>query len=383
MDAHGVARLAAARLAALYLLSLLAAASADLAWHPPGVRRLAAHAAGLGLAVGLGSLLPDAFSAVGAASLRVRARLASFLLVPLPGLVALAVAVAAPRLAGQAASALALLQLALLLVAEALGVEVLALWGAFVLTLLAALAGGLPSLVGLTGFLVLAAVFFALDHVLRRLGAWPGTRAPAVRVVVADALLAVAAPVVLLAAALLLLPAPTPASLAEGGTVVLAPGVRRAYEWLTLVALAGGASVVFLVRWLRGGEREAPPLLEPAESRVEAEEALEPDTFEDARYAPARGRVIRAYLRFLSRAREAGFALESHLTPREIQHRVRRPEDLVDRLTGLFMDARYGPDEPGAEAVRSAEAASAAVCVRLPVRPRARGRRRTSRPGTG
>jgi uncharacterized protein DUF4129 len=380
---QGVGRLAAARLAALYLLSLLAAAGADLAWHPADARRVAVHALELGLAVALGSLLPDALSAVGAASLRVRARLAALLLLPVPGLVALAVAVAAPRLAGQAASALALLQVAVLLVAEALGVEVLALWGAFVLTLLAALAGGLPALVGLTGFLVLAAAYFALDHVLRRVGAWPGTRAPAVRVVLADALLAVAAPAALLAAALLLLPASSPLSLAESGTVVLAPGVRRADEWLTLAALAGGASVVFVARWLRGGEHDAPPLLEPAESRVEAEEALEPDGFADARYAPARGRVIRAYLRFLSRAREAGFPLEPHLTPREIQGRVRRPEDLVERLTGLFMDARYGPDEPGAEAVRSAEAASTAVCARLRVRPRARGRRRTSLPGTG
>jgi len=383
MDARGVARVAAARVAALYLLSLLAAAGADLAWNSPDSSRLAGHALGLGLAVALGSLLPDAFSAMGAASLRVRARLAAFLLFPLPGLVALAVAVAAPRLAGQAASALALLQVAVLLVAEALGAEVLALWGALVLTLLAGLAGGLPAVVGLTGFVVLAAVFFALDHVLRRVGAWPGTQAPAVRVVLADALLAVAAPAALLAAALLLLPAPSPVPLVEGGPAVLAPNVRRAYGWLTLVALAGGASVVFLVRWLRGGEGEGPPLVELAESRVEAEEALEADTFEDARYAPARGRVIRAYLRFLSRAREAGFRLEPHLTPREIQDRVRRPEDLVDRLTGLFMDARYGPDEPGAEAVRAAEAASAVVCARLHARPRTRGRRRTTVPGTG
>jgi hypothetical protein len=331
--------------------------------------------------VALGSLLPDAFSATGAASLRVRARLAAFLVLPLPGLVALAVAVAAPRLAGQAASALALLQVAVLLVAGALGVEVLALWGAFVLTLLAGLAGGLPAFTGLTGFLVIAAVFFALDHALRRVSAWPGTRAPAVRVVVADALLAVAAPAALLATALLALPAPSPVPLPADANGVVAPEVRRAYEWLTLVALAGGASVVFFVRWLRGGEGEAPPLVEPAESRVEAEEALEAETFEDARYAPARGRIIRAYLRFLSRAREAGFRIEPHLTPREIQDRVRRPEDPVDRLTGLFMDARYGPDEPGAEAVRAAEAAATAACARLRGRPRTGGGRREILPG--
>jgi hypothetical protein len=375
VDALALARLAAARGAALYLLSLLAAAGADLAWRPPDVRRLAAHAVALGLAVGLGSLLPEALSAVGAATLRARARLVALLFLPLPGLVALALAVAAPQLAPQAASALALLQAGVLLVAEALAVEVLALWGALLLTLLGALVGGLPALVGLTGFVVLAAVFFASDHVLRRLAAWPGVPPPAVRPVLAGALRAVAVPAVLLAAALLLLPAPPPGALGAGGAAALEPELRRAYEWLALVALAGGGTLVLVMRWQRGGGSEAPPLVEPTESRVEAEEPLEPDALDEGRYAPARGRVVRAYLRFLSRAREAGFHLEPHLTPREIQDRVRRPEDPLSVLTGLFMDARYGPDEPGAEAVRTAEAASRAVCSLLHPRPRS-GRRR-------
>jgi hypothetical protein len=375
MDASGLARLAAARLVALYLLSLLATASADLAWRPPDVLRLAAQAVVLALAVGLGSVLPDALSAVGAGMLRARARLAALLLLPLPGFVALAVAVSAPRLAGLAVSALVLLQVAVLLVGEALGVEILALWGALVLTLLAALAGGLPALAGLTGFVVLTAAFLGLDHVPRRLAAWPGTPAPTVRLVLADVLRTVAAPAALLATALVLLPAPPPAAFAEGDALVLAPEVRRAYQWLALVALAGGGSLVLVMRWLRGGEGEASPLVETIESRVEAEELLEPDALDEARYAPARGRVIRAYLRFVHRAREAGFRLDPHLTPREIQDRIRRPEDPLSLLTGLFMDARYGPDEPAAEAVRSAEAASHAVCAHLRVRRRSAGRR--------
>jgi hypothetical protein len=354
---------------ALYLLSLLATAGAELAWRSPEVGRLAVHAVTLGLAVGLGSLLPEALSAVGAAAVRVRARLLALLVLPLPGLLALAVAVAAPRLAAPAASALALLQAASLLVAEAFSLEVLALWGALVLTLLAALAGGFPALVGLPGFVVLAALFFGLDHVLRRLAAWPGTPAPALLRVLAEALRAAAAPSVLLASALLLLPAPPPEALGDR-VVVLPPDVRRAYQWLALVALAGGGMLTFLMRWLRSGRSEAPTLVELAESRVEAEEVVEPDAKDEARYAPARGRVIRAYLRFRDRARAAGFRLEPHLTPREIQDRVRRPEDPLALLTGLFMDARYGPDEPGAQAVRSAEAASFAVCSRLRVRPR-------------
>ncbi len=122
-------------------------------------------------------------------------------------------------------------------------------------------------------------------------------------------------PSLLLALALLLLPAPPPAALGDGSAVVLAPEVRRAYQWLALVALAGGGTVTLLMRWLRGGGSEASPLVEPTESRVEAEELLEPDAFDEARYEPARGRVIRAYLRFLSRAREAASA-SSDTSPR-------------------------------------------------------------------
>jgi hypothetical protein len=382
MEAGGLARLAAARTVALYLLSLLAAAGADLAWRSPDPRRLAAHAAGLGIAVGLGTLLPDALSAVGAAALRARARLLAFLFLPLPALLALAVAVAVPQRAPDAATVLALLQVAVVLVAEALALEVLALWGAFVLTLLAALAGGLPAFVGLTGYLALAGIFLGLDHVPRRLAAWPGVPAPALRLVLRDAARAVAVPVVLLGLALLLLPAAPRAALGDASSVPLAPEVRRAYQWLALVALAGGGTVTLLMRWLRGGGSEAPTLVEPMESRVEAEEPLEPAAFDEARYEPARGRVIRAYLRFLSRAREAGYRLGRHLTPREIQDVVRRPEDPLSVLTSLFMDARYGPDEPLLDAVRSAEAASGAMCALLRVRPRGGRRPRAFPPGT-
>jgi hypothetical protein len=146
--------------------------------------------------------------------------------------------------------------------------------------------------------------------------------------------------------------------------------VRRAYWWLGLVALAGGGTLTFLMRWLRGRGDEASPLVELVEGRVEAEELLEPAALDEARCGPARGRIIRAYLRFLSRARETGLRLGRHLTPREIQDRVGGPEEGLGALTRLFMDARYGPDEPGSEAVRSAEAASRTVCSRLRARPR-------------
>ena len=59
MDSTGAAELAAARLVALYLLSLVAVAGADLAWRPPSLARLFAHAAFLLLSVLL--LLPACY----------------------------------------------------------------------------------------------------------------------------------------------------------------------------------------------------------------------------------------------------------------------------------------------------------------------------------
>ena len=87
--------------------------------------------------------------------------------------------------------------------------------------------------------------------------------------------------------------------------------------------------------------------------------------------------MIRAYVRFLTRARRGGLRLESFLTAREIEGRVRRPEKPLEVLTGLFMDARYEPDEPGDESARRAEEASRTVIESL--RRRRRSGRATSR----
>jgi hypothetical protein len=126
------------------------------------------------------------------------------------------------------------------------------------------------------------------------------------------------------------------------------------------------------LRWLRGRTSETPTLVELADGHVEAEELLDSTDLEEPRFTPPRGQIIRAYVRFLSRAREAGIRLGRHLTPREIQELVWRPEGALAALTSLFMDARYGPDEPTPEAVRRAEAAVGEVCSILRVRTRRR-----------
>jgi hypothetical protein len=184
--------------------------------------------------------------------------------------------------------------------------------------------------------------------------------------VLGEALRAVAVPFFLLVPALLFLPGPVAVELGRAGGPALTADVERAYRWLALVALAGGGATTLVLRWLRGpGGGDEQPLVELPESHVVADEVLEPPAFDDPRYARARGRIIRAYLRFRARAEEVGFRLERHLTPREIQHRIRRPEDALETLTGLFMDARYGPDEPAPDGVRRAEAASREVCSSL------------------
>jgi hypothetical protein len=156
--------------------------------------------------------------------------------------------------------------------------------------------------------------------------------------------------------------------------------VRRAYLWLFLLALGGGAAVLALARLFRGSESGA-VLLEDLEVQVEAEELVEAPPLDESRYGAARGRVIRAYLTFLSRARDAGHEIAAHLTPGEIQLRVGQPEGPLAELTGVFLDARYGPDEPSNEAVRLAERSTQALSAFLARRPRPRFRfRRRSRP---
>src|SRR5260221_2690515 len=69
-----MAALRAARQVALCLLSLLAVASAEIAWLGARPQRLLAHAAALGFTLLLGDFLADALSGLGAAGWGQRAR---------------------------------------------------------------------------------------------------------------------------------------------------------------------------------------------------------------------------------------------------------------------------------------------------------------------
>lgn len=372
-----MAALLAARNLALYLLSLVALASAAIAWSGAAPLLLLRHAGTLAAAVLLGQLLADALSGVGAGPVRRRARLFVLAGFALAGLLAVTVALAGPPLARRAVEAFALLQPLALLLADLLALQGAALVGALVLTVLAATSGGLPAAVAVTAFVGLLAFFLAFDHAARRLLARPSAPARLLPPVAKDAARTVAPVLLALAAFLWLVPESRPA----GGPVRRsfsgsAPGSysrledpRRSYEWLAGLGVAG-AALIFSLGRLFGGKAPA-PLTEVVETQVEAEEPLEPAVVDEGRYGPGRGRVIRAYVRFLGRARAAGLSVAAHLTPREIEAHVRPPPDALALLTSLFMNSRYGPDEPSPEEVRAAERAAREASSGLP-----RGRRR-------
>lgn len=374
-----MASLRAARQVALYLLSLLAVASAEIAWLGARPLRLLAHAAALGFTLLLGDFLADALSGLGAAGWRKRARLLALVAFGWLGFLALMAGVADPVLAARAAEACALLQAAALLLAEVLGLHLAALGTALVLVILAGLAGGAPAAVAITGFLATVSFFLAFDHALRKLQSRPTSEARLVGTTARGAA-RMMAPVALVLTIVFVAAPPTrstPSGIGDARPVAVEQ-VRRAYLWLFLLALGGGGVVLGLARLFRGGESGA-VLLEDLETRVEAEELLDTPPLDESRYGAARGRVIRAYLTFLSRARDAGYEIAAHLTPGEIQLRVRQPEAPLAELTEVFLNARYGPDEPSTEDVRIAERTTRDLSTFLARRPRPRFRFR-SRP---
>jgi uncharacterized protein DUF4129 len=370
-----MASLLAAQKLALYLLSLLAVASAEIGWRRPDPLTLLGHAAGLAFMMLLGGLLADLLSGVMTAGWRRRARLLVLGAYVFLGFVALVAGAADARLAGRGVEACALLQWAALLLAEVLNLHLAALGNALVLVILAALAGGAPAAVSVTSFLAAAGFFLAFDHAARRLQARPALRVDLLRPVAIDAARIVLPLVAALAVAFAIAP---PTSSVRFGTArpALAPeDARRAYEWLFILGLGGGGAVLGLARLFRGAGESAPLLAEDVETHVESEELLEPPSLDDTRYGAARGRIVRAYLRVLSQAKAVGHDLAAHLTPREIEARVGKPAGPLGELTALFLDARYGPDEPTGEAVDAAERAARTVAGVLARSPRPRRRR--------
>jgi hypothetical protein len=361
--------LLAARSVALYAFSLLAVAGALLAWAPGEAGLLAFAAAGLAAALVIGEAAGGIFDAGVERTGRLRLRVTTG--AAYGGLVVLALTAAVgsgdPRVLRNVAVLFTLLQAALLLLVDLGRTHVAPVANALLLVVVAALHGGTIAAVSVTGALALLGAFLALDHAARVLQAYPRSRGALLGPTLGRAA-ATLAPVVLgLSLVFVLFPAPpysrvrfTIANRAQDEEVA------AAYRRLVALALVGSALVFGVVRLLRRDRGKAAPLEETLAVERGVEEPL-PETTPSVRreYRGRRGRIVRAYVDVLGRARSSGFRARPSQTPLDLAALLPVPAGPLATLTGLFVGARYGPDEPSEEQAVAAEHAAREVAAAL------------------
>jgi hypothetical protein len=354
---------------ALYALSLHAVASALLAWTPGEAGLLAIAAAGLAAALVLGESSSGLFDAGVEKTSRLRLRITTG--AAYGGLVVLALTAAVgsgdPRLLGQVAILFALLQAAFLLLVDLGRTHVGPIANALVLVVLAALRGGVIAAVGVTGGLALLGFFLALDHAARVIQAYPRSRGDLLGATLARAAAALAPIVLGLSVLFVLFPAP-PYSRVR--LTIADPAqdeeVAAAYRRLIALAIVGSTLVFGMVRLLRRDRGKGAPLEEALAVERGLEEPLpEPAPLAAREYRGHRGRIVRAYVAVLARARDAGFRARPSQTPRDLAALLPGPPAPLSALTELFVGARYGPDEPTEEQALAAERASNAIAASL------------------
>lgn len=362
----GVLPILAARSVALYALSLHAAASALMAWTGGGAGMLALAAAVLALALLVGESFGGMVDAglEGPSRLRLRFTVAA----GYAGLVILALAAAVgageARLLGQEALTFTVLQAAFLLLADLGRTHLGPVANALVLVVLASLGGGVVAAVAVVGGLALLGFFLALDHSARVLQAYPAGRADLLGATLRRAAASLAPTIAGLTILFVLSP---PAPLARIRFPAAAPGPRdeevaAAYRRLVVFGLAGSGLIFVAVRLLRPGRGARSPLEEALPLEHGIEEALpEPPPLVRRDYHGRRGRIVRAYVDMLARARATGFPSRPSQTARDIAARLAAPSAPLDALTELFVGARYGPDEPSEEQAVAAERAGQVI----------------------
>ena len=344
--------------AALYGLSLATAAAALLAWPLVPAPALAALLAGAAVAT---VIVGEAAAVIGGDLQRVwrsRGRLLGWLLYA--GLVAFAAMVAAavpePALFARQAVLFALLQPAFVAVATALGDPAPALVNALVLVVLAGLRGGTVAAFAAVAALVLATLFFTGEHSRRVLAAYGARRAPGLGAVLGEwARLtgpAVAALVVWMA---LLPPQPSPrVRWGPAGPPEDLP--KAAYALLSIVSLVGAGIIGMATRLFRQRRRGEAPADEVLEAVAVEEETLAAAPPRAHPPVPGRrGRVVRAYARFLEGAARRGRPRGPASTAAEFVSSLGAAAGTAHRLTALFGDARYGREEPDEDTARLAE----------------------------
>lgn len=350
----------AARDLLLWALAVLTAAHTLLAWQamsPAGVGGLALLLAlALSAAAPVGSRVLASLDAVGRGRARILLGLAHAALV----LVAPLAVGAAPALLPRAALLFAWLQGPTLLLAASDSVVLASLMNAAVLVVLAALHGGFPAASAATCFLSLLAAFLVFDHWARTLSVHPRVRVPAFRFVARQAL-GLMIPVALGSATLFLVfpPRPAEAVLVGASRSVRAEPLGAAHRFLIFSLLLGGGGIVTAIRLFRRDPKGAAPLVEALEVLSLEDELLPPEpTAPIVPHAGPRGRILRAYLRFLADAERSVVRRHPPETPREFARRLGEPARPLRSLSELFMGARYGEDEPSETEALVAERAA-------------------------
>jgi hypothetical protein len=267
-------------------------------------------------------------------------------------------AVPEPAVFGRQAVVFAALQPAFLLIAGALADVRLALVNSLVLVVLASLRGGLVAALAAIAVFVLVAVFLLADNAVRILGAYAARRGPPMELVWREGL-ALIAPVTAVLALLLAIAPPQPwagVRWRNGPPTDLPPQV---YALIFFASLIGAGAVGFALQFLRRRRQRTPPPTEDVVDVVAVEDEVLPEARPSRRtiIPGPRGAVVRAYATFLAASARLGRPRRADVTPAEYAVSLGRVAGL-SRLTELFMDARYGPDEPLPESVVAAETAA-------------------------
>ena len=362
----GILPILAARSVALYALSLHAAAGALMAWTAGDAGMLALAAAVLALVLIIGESFGSSLDLglEGTSRLRLRVTVAAAYASLVVLALTAAVGTGEARLLGQEALIFTVLQAAFLLLVDLGRTHLGPVANALVLVVLASLRGGVVAAVAVVGGLALLGFFLALDHAARVLQAYPPGRADLLGATLRRAAASLAPIVVGLTILFVLSP---PAPLARVRFPAAAPGPRdeevaAAYRRLVVFGLAGSGLIFVLVRLLRRDRGARSPLEEALSLEQGIEEALaEPPPLVRRDYHGRRGRIVRAYVQVLARARDVGFLWRPSQTPRDIAAHLPAPSGPLDALTELFVGARYGPDEPSEEQAVAAERAGQAV----------------------
>jgi hypothetical protein len=369
---------AVARSAARFLLSAFTSGMALLAWQA-GV----AGAAGSLIVMCAASLvagpLASAVTASASPGVRERARLLGLLAYAgLAAVGATAALAAGPDRVPRVAAAYAALQPLLVVLGDLARTQSVVAANALLLTLLTVAAGGAWAVLGVLGYLGLLPFLFAFDHAAHTLAPWPPPSQPLVPAVFrATARLVLP---VLAAVALFFVLAPADGNLAARAAATQDPedaaDLVAVWRKLVLLGILGAGLLLPLVRLLRAGAASPTAVAGPEllDGTVVLDEVLPEPPRAGAPDGSTRGRVVAAYLRVLRALAGRGFDRRAAQTPHAIARRAAPSSTELQDLTGLFMDARYGPREPAEDDALRAEDRARVLGRLLVARPSARRR---------